>query len=57
MLEEDSMANQFYCEVYQDQATLKHHRTMPHFEIWADKSPKSLAEPACRTIANIVISG
>ena len=50
------MANQFYSEVYQDQAALKHHRTMSHFEIWADKSPKSLAEPADRTIANIVIS-
>ena len=57
MLEEDSVANQFYCGVYQDQAALKHHRTMPHFEIWADKSPESLAEPAVRTIANIVISG
>jgi quinol monooxygenase YgiN len=57
MLEEGSVSNQFYCEVYQDQAVLKHHRTMPHFEIWADKSPKSLAEPADRTIANIVISG
>jgi hypothetical protein len=29
---------------------------MPHFEIWADKSPESLAERAVRTIANIVIS-
>ena len=57
MLEEGSVANQFYCEVYQDQAALKHHRTMPHFEIWADKSPESLAELAVRTIANIVISG
>jgi quinol monooxygenase YgiN len=57
MLEEGSVANQFYCEMYQDQAALKHHRTMPHFEIWADKSPESLAEPAVRTIANIVISG
>jgi quinol monooxygenase YgiN len=56
MLEEGSVANQFYSEVYQDQAALKHHRTMSHFEIWADKSPKSLAEPADRTIANIVIS-
>jgi quinol monooxygenase YgiN len=57
MREEGSVSNQFYCEVYQDQAVLKHHRTMPHFEIWADKSPKSLAEPADRTIVNIVISG
>ena len=51
------MANQFSCEVYQDQAALKHHRPMPHFEIWADKSPESLAEPAVRAIANFVISG
>jgi hypothetical protein len=28
-----------------------------HFKIWADKSPELLAEPAVRTIANIVISG
>jgi len=39
MLEKGSVANQFYCGMYQYQATLKHHSTMPHFEIWADKSP------------------
>jgi quinol monooxygenase YgiN len=51
------VANQFYCEMYQDQSAIKHRRTMPHFEIWADKSPESLAGPAVRTIADIVISG
>jgi len=57
MLEEASVANQFWCEMYRYQATVKHDCTMPHFEIWADKSPESLADPAVRTIANIVISG
>ena len=50
MREEGSTANRFYCEVHLDQAAPKHHRTIPHFEIWACKSPKSLAGPADRTI-------
>ena len=58
VLEDASVANPFYFfKVYQDQAALEYQSTTPHFKIWADKSPELLAEPAARTIANIVING
>jgi autoinducer 2-degrading protein len=53
VLEDSAEANRFYFnEVYKDQAALEHHRTTPHFKIWAEKNPGLLAEPVGRILAN-----
>jgi quinol monooxygenase YgiN len=44
----------FFHEVYRDQAALDAHRTMPHFARWSAASQQVLAEPATRTLANVL---
>ena len=47
--------NRFFVhEVYRDQAALDAHRTMPHFARWSEASKEVLAEPADRTLTNIL---
>ncbi|MSQ10756.1 MAG: antibiotic biosynthesis monooxygenase [Dehalococcoidia bacterium] len=57
VLEDSEEPNHFYFnEVYKDQDALAHHRTTPHFKLWADKNPELLAAPVGRTLANIEIA-
>jgi quinol monooxygenase YgiN len=51
--QEDSNRYYFH-EVYRDQAALDAHRTMPHFKRWSEASAQALAEPASRSLTNVL---
>jgi quinol monooxygenase YgiN len=44
----------YFHEVYRDQAALDAHRTMPHFQRWSEASAQVLAEPASRSLTNVL---
>ncbi len=53
--QDQTEANRFYFhEVYRDQAALDAHRTMPHFARWSAASAEVLAEPAARSLTNVL---
>ena len=53
--QDQAVDNRFYFhEVYRDQAALDAHRTMPHFARWSAVSAEVLAEPAARTLTNVL---